>query len=114
MNVWFESLHLEKPCKEGNAFSTDESLKLYPVECWERGISYSAPLFATVSRKIDNEEIQTFKVKLGDLPVMVWSKYCHLHNLTEKELVEKKEDLCNFGGYFIINGNERLIRMLIQ
>lgn len=53
MIVWIESLQLEKPCKEGNSFSSEEAL--YPVECWERGISYTGPLFATVSRKIDNE-----------------------------------------------------------
>jgi DNA-directed RNA polymerase I subunit RPA2 len=40
-----------------------------------------------VSRKIDNEQVQTFKVKLGDLPVMVGSKFCNLHGLNEKELV---------------------------
>jgi len=57
MIVWIEKLHLEKPCKEGNAFSSEEALKMYPVECWERGITYAAPLYATVSRKIDNEQI---------------------------------------------------------
>ena len=33
--------------------------------------------------------------------------------MNEKELVSKGEDLTEFGGYFIINGNERLMRMLI-
>lgn len=111
MIVWVEQLHLEKPCKEGGAFSSENAL--YPVECRERGISYSGPLYASVSRKIDNEQIQTFKVKLGDLPIMVKSNYCHLHDLTPEDLVAKREDLTNFGGYFIINGNERLVRMLI-
>lgn len=45
---------------------------------------------------------------------MVKSNFCHLNGLSSKEMVEKKEDHCNFGGFFIINGNERLIRMLIQ
>ncbi len=44
---------------------------------------------------------------------MVKSNFCHLNGLSSKEMVEKKEDHCNFGGFFIINGNERLIRMLI-
>lgn len=34
--------------------------------------------------------------------------------MTNKELVfEGKEDCNEFGGYYIINGNEKIIRMLI-
>jgi DNA-directed RNA polymerase I subunit RPA2 len=34
--------------------------------------------------------------------------------MTEEELARKHEDMSEFGGYFIINGNERLVRMLIM
>ena len=44
---------------------------------------------------------------------MVRSKNCNLSGLTETQLIDKKEDMYEFGGYFIINGNERIIRMLI-
>ena len=44
---------------------------------------------------------------------MVRSVNCHLNGLSEEELVKKHEDMAEFGGYFIINGNERLIRMLV-
>lgn len=44
---------------------------------------------------------------------MVRSKKCHLFNLTPEELVEQHEDCNEFGGYFILNGLEKLIRMLI-
>jgi DNA-directed RNA polymerase I subunit RPA2 len=33
--------------------------------------------------------------------------------MSEEQLIKKKEDCFEFGGYFIVNGNERLIRMLI-
>jgi len=45
---------------------------------------------------------------------MVRSKNCNLAGLSEELLVKRKEDSHEFGGYFIINGNERLIRMLIM
>lgn len=45
---------------------------------------------------------------------MVRSKFCNLHGLNEDELVKKKEDMHELGGYFIVNGNERLIRMLVM
>lgn len=38
---------------------------------------------------------------------------CHLENLTPAQLVEHKEESEELGGYFIVNGNEKLIRMLI-
>jgi DNA-directed RNA polymerase I subunit RPA2 len=51
---------------------------------------------------------------LGEIPVMVRSSFCHLNGLSDIELVKRKEDMTEFGGYFLINGNERLIRMLIM
>ena len=53
-------------------------------------------------------------ISLGDIPVMVRSKNCNLDGLSEEQLVERKEDMHEYGGYFIINGNERIIRMLIM
>jgi DNA-directed RNA polymerase I subunit RPA2 len=88
--------------------------KIYPSECRLRSLTYSAPLFATIGRKIDSENIEKMTLPLGDVPVMVRSKFCHLNGLNEEELVRKREDMAEFGGYFIINGNERLIRMLIM
>ena len=46
-------------------------------------------------------------ISLGDVPVMVRSKNCNLDGLSEEQLVERKEDMHEYGGYFIINGNER-------
>ena len=94
--------------------SITDADKIYPSECRLRSLSYSAPLYATIARKIDSEPEEKVTLCLGDVPVMVRSKFCHLHNLNEEDLVRRKEDMAEFGGYFIINGNERLIRMLIM
>ena len=42
------------------------------------------------------------------------SAACNLHKLGPKELVGHGEEAQEMGGYFIINGNERIIRMLIM
>jgi len=52
-------------------------------------------------------------MNLGDIPIIVRSSHCHLNKLAPKELVKMNEDCNEFGGYFIINGNEKIIRMLI-
>jgi DNA-directed RNA polymerase I subunit RPA2 len=71
-------------------------------------------MYATICRKIDDEPEEKITIPLGDIPVMVRSMNCNLRGLSEEELVRKKEDMHEWGGYFIVNGNERLIRMLIM
>lgn len=41
------------------------------------------------------------------------SNRCNLRGLSSSSLVAKHEESAEFGGYFIVNGNERLIRYLI-
>jgi DNA-directed RNA polymerase I subunit RPA2 len=66
-----------------------------------------------VQRRLDSNYPETIKIKIGNIPVMVRSKYCNLHDMSNLEMVKNKEDIHDFGGYFIINGIEKLIRMLV-
>ena len=45
---------------------------------------------------------------------LLQSKNCRLANLPPKALVRHQEEAQEFGGYFIVNGNEKLVRMLIM
>ncbi len=92
--------------------SLNKDNKLYPAECREREMNYSAPLYALIQRRIDNEYPETIRVKLGNIPVMVKSEFCNLYKLKQEECIKLKEDTHDFGGYFIINGIEKLVRML--
>lgn len=49
---------------------------------------------------------------MGILPIMVKSSKCHLTGMNPQQLVDAHEESNEFGGYFICNGIERLIRML--
>jgi len=123
MNIWFEDFELKMPTRTGGQFQASNVLldggkgdddKMYPYECRLRSITYQAPLYATIARKFDNEPEEKVTMCLGEIPVMVGSKFCNLNGLSEEELTKKKEDCFEFGGYFIINGNERIVRMLIM
>ena len=119
LNIWYEDFHLGTPEKNtsgaaGILMNSQTDNKMYPAECRMRGLTYSAPFYATVARKFDDETEEKVTLCLGDIPVMVTSKFCNLHNLTEEELTKKKEDCFEFGGYFIVNGNEKVARMLIM
>ena len=67
-----------------------------------------------MARKFDNEPEEKVTICLGEIPVMVRTINCHLEGLSEEDLIRRHEDMAELGGYFIINGNERIIRMLVQ
>jgi DNA-directed RNA polymerase beta subunit len=110
MLVSYESFELGTPVHDLTA-NLKKSNELYPHECRERELNYSAPLYATINRKIDTDYPESIKIKLGNIPVMVGSKFCNLHKLSIEKRIEAKEDLHDFGGFFIIHGLEKLIRM---
>ncbi|KAH9260373.1 hypothetical protein BASA81_001543 [Batrachochytrium salamandrivorans] len=102
LRIWFEQVSLGQPLVEGKA--------LFPRECRERGLDYSAELQADFVYQLDGKPPVSQRVSLGQAPVMVLSKKCRLHALSPEKLVTKGEDAAELGGYFIASGNERLLR----
>ncbi|MBN1503258.1 DNA-directed RNA polymerase subunit B'' [Candidatus Woesearchaeota archaeon] len=82
---------------------------IYPIEARLRKISYSAPIFLDISAHVDGIQRESFTTQIGSLPIMLKSKYCHLNGLGQKELIEKGEDPYDPGGYFIVNGTEKVL-----
>ncbi|XP_029641029.1 DNA-directed RNA polymerase I subunit RPA2 isoform X1 [Octopus sinensis] len=87
---------------------------LYPAECRQRRISYTGPLIVTLGWSIDGVKQEAIPKHLGDVPVMVKSNICNLKNLTPTELVQKGEEAEEAGGYFIINGIEKVVRLIVE
>ncbi len=82
---------------------------IYPMECRLRNLSYGAPLYLEVAMVRDEHEEFSEVVHIGDIPVMLKSKLCLLHNNSFDELIQVGEDPNDPGGYFIVNGSERVI-----
>jgi DNA-directed RNA polymerase subunit B len=81
---------------------------VYPREARIRNLTYAAPLYLEIM--LEDEGKETYeKVNIGDLPIMVKSKLCLLSRHTPDELMSLGEDPEEVGGYFIINGSERVI-----
>ncbi|TNM99662.1 hypothetical protein fugu_012695 [Takifugu bimaculatus] len=89
-------------------------MNVYPAECRGRRCSYKGKLVADISWSINGIPKGIIKQSLGHLPIMVKSQLCNLHGLTPRELVEHHEEAEEMGGYFIVNGIEKVIRMLIM
>ncbi|MEM2115548.1 MAG: DNA-directed RNA polymerase subunit B'' [Candidatus Woesearchaeota archaeon] len=83
--------------------------ELYPYEARIREITYASPIYLEFIPIINQILQKPIEVKIGMLPIMVKSKYCRLYNLKPEELIELGEDPDDVGGYFIINGSEKVI-----
>ena len=57
----------------------------------------------------EDKEPETIKVFVGKLPIMLKSKYCVLKDLDESKLYSYNECPYDQGGYFIINGSEKVL-----
>ena len=80
-----------------------------PAEARLRNISYAAPIMMEASVIEDGKTLESRYVHIGDMPVMVKSHGCILHSFTDQKLIDHGEDSKDPGGYFIINGSERVI-----
>ncbi len=80
-----------------------------PAEARLRNVSYSAPVMMEASVVEDGKILESRFVHIGDVPVMAKSNACILNNFSTQKLIEHSEDPQDPGGYFIINGSERVI-----
>ncbi len=83
-----------------------------PNECRIRNLTYAAPLYIEMIPIINGVEQDPQEVKIGDIPIMVKSGACTIADFTRDQLIEAGEDPEDPGGYFIINGTERVIVMM--
>jgi DNA-directed RNA polymerase subunit B len=81
-----------------------------PSEARIRGLTYSAPVNVEVTIK-QSGQLESHDVEIGKIPIIVKSDACNLSNFDQKQLIEEYIDPKDPGGYFIINGNERVIVM---
>lgn len=103
---------------------------MYPQEARLRNLTYSATLQVDMTKRVlisdDDETHETGEVvwrpesdldidqkpeqvSLGRVPIMLRSKFCVLRDLTEDEFYNLKECPYDMGGYFIINGSEKVL-----
>jgi DNA-directed RNA polymerase II subunit RPB2 len=90
-----------------------------PREARLRNLSYTSEVYVNVTQSVfqqdsDGErkqvdETEFKKVPLMRLPIMVRSEYCWLRNADDKQLCEFGECPLDQGGYFVINGSEKVL-----
>ncbi|KIY51271.1 DNA-directed RNA polymerase II, subunit 2 [Fistulina hepatica ATCC 64428] len=119
----FGQIFLSKP-------STTEpdgsSVTVFPQEARLRNLTYSAPLYVEMDKRVysGHEDPDTGETKwvlmpeacetntriwLGKVPIMLRSSFCILHHLSDTDLYDLNECPYDSGGYFIINGSEKVL-----
>jgi len=88
---------------------------LYPQEARLRNITYSAPVFMEMAivkgdpEQNEDRVVDSTETKIGRMPIMVGSNKCNIAGFSDEELIEIGEDPADPGGYFIVNGSERVL-----
>ncbi|MBI4021036.1 MAG: DNA-directed RNA polymerase subunit B'' [Candidatus Aenigmarchaeota archaeon] len=85
---------------------------LFPNEARIRNLNYSAPLFVEIVPVMNGVQEKPEKVHIGAIPIMIRSDLCSTAGLADKELIQRGEDPADPGGYFIVNGTERVIVLI--
>jgi DNA-directed RNA polymerase beta subunit len=107
--IKFGKISIGKPCvKEAEGAVRD----IMPMEARLRDFSYTAPVYLEATPIVNKVEQEPVNVLLAELPVMVKSKLCPLSKMSREELEEIGEDPDDTGGYFIINGTERVLVLI--
>lgn len=92
---------------------------LFPADARYKGLTYSVTLYADVTQILEKEKMNglnikeikqcgktEYNVQIGHIPLMLNSKYC---NRTIHKEVEERECQYDPGGYFIVNGTEKVV-----
>ncbi|KAL8812562.1 MAG: hypothetical protein Q9223_000972 [Gallowayella weberi] len=95
-----------------NKYST-KNRDVFPAECRERHATYRGKLRIRLEYRVNEGEWHESVRELGQVPIMLKTNRCHLEKCNPAQLVQQKEESEELGGYFVVNGIEKLIRMLI-
>mmetsp|Transcript_2506 Transcript_2506/g.8914 ORF Transcript_2506/g.8914 Transcript_2506/m.8914 type:complete len:1176 (-) Transcript_2506:301-3828(-) len=116
--IQFGQIYLSKP----TWVEADQTTSaMFPNEARLRNLTYAAPLYMDLTQTTrtedpddpdgaaDEEKQQLDKVFLGQVPIMLRSTYCILKDSNDRELTDLGECPYDQGGYFVINGSEKVL-----
>ncbi|GAA5911410.1 hypothetical protein JCM6882_004993 [Rhodosporidiobolus microsporus] len=129
----FGQIYLSKPTQT----EADGTVApMFPNEARLRNLTYSAPLYIDMKKRVliqdsDEPDPETGelawveerdegaeegagdgsedKIYIGKVPIMLQSDFCILEGLEEKDKLELNECPFDKGGYFVINGSEKVL-----
>jgi len=105
LSVWLEDVTVGTPVvSEGDTAET----RRFPAECRELRLSYTAPLGGTLCRRLNGGPPARRRGRAGEGP----GRGGRPRGRPRVRTAAPGEEAVEFGGYFICNGIERVVRML--
>ncbi|KAH8835476.1 DNA-dependent RNA polymerase II second largest subunit [Flagelloscypha sp. PMI_526] len=124
--ITFDQIYLSRPTiTEADGVV----VPLFPQEARMRNLTYASPLYLNMKKRVlvgeqdpdglagdviwreemsgDSEDLT--HVLAGKMPIMLRSDYCILSGLADKDLYDLNECPYDSGGYFVINGSEKVL-----
>jgi len=115
-HIKFDNVTISKPIIQDNQ---NIKRQMFPNDARLQNLPYSVVVKVDVYHKLveiqsdGSEQCKEFEPlkqhTIGKIPLMLQSKYCVLSEQTGKTRSEMGECEYDYGGYFIVNGNEKVV-----
>lgn len=110
--IKFKQIYVSKPPTITESDGT--TLSMFPNDARVRSLTYSASLYIDIvkTEHIGEEEVETRiykRMPIGSIPIMLRSLYCVYSNIDDKDRNKMEECPYDQGGYFIVNGSEKVL-----
>ena len=112
--IKYQKIYIGRPCRMDEIQYQDEkSFKegssVTPNECRLRDMTYAAPILVDFIYTKGRNVYKRKGLSIGRMPIMLRSSKCVLANKSEAEMCGMDECPLDPGGYFIVNGTEKVI-----
>ncbi|KAI1139563.1 beta and beta-prime subunits of DNA dependent RNA-polymerase [Hypoxylon sp. FL0543] len=109
-SFWIEFIDIRVASPDRSDFSEFRvENDITPMECRLRDMTYSAKILVDIAYTREKQRIIRRNVELARMPVMLRSNKCRLHGANNAQMELFNECPLDPGGYFIINGTEKVI-----
>jgi len=115
-HIKFGKIYISRPIIQDDQSSIRQ---MFPNDARLQKLTYSLTLKVDIYHKLveyqsngqpkETEFTPLLAHQLGKIPLMLQSKYCVLNDTSNETITEMGEDKYDYGGYFIVNGNEKVI-----
>jgi len=114
-DIWFDDVQISRP---SNVEADHQASRdIFPAEARLRNLTYKSSIFTHVMwRGFNNQTDEPVadaperqRCWIGEVPIMVQSRYCRLRGLSDKDKTDHGECKFDQGGYFVVNGSEKVI-----
>ncbi|KAG0679709.1 DNA-directed RNA polymerase III core subunit ret1 [Kluyveromyces marxianus] len=93
----------------GHKYNGNKVAMIPPHECRLRDMTYSTPIYVDIEYTRGRSIVLHRDVEIGRMPIMLRSNKCILDGAADNDMARLNECPLDPGGYFIVNGTEKVI-----